>query len=305
MIAFNSARLPAYFFTRFARFCSRLISASFAMATSVSERKFKCGEQRFRFLVGLCSRRDADIQTTQCINLVVLDLGENDLLFHTDVVVTTTIECLARHTTEIAHARQRNRNETIKEFIHLRTAQGHHATDRIAFTNLETRNSFTRLGNDWLLTSDLGQITDSMLDHFLVSHSFRQTHIKRDLLDARHFHHRLVRKLRSQISNDFFFVELLETGHDLLTLYNFAARLVDTDLLTSHVFEASAICLAGCRIEQRNIRPLNRHQLINDATGSTRHRIWLDCLFGDINALNNDMLSINATLNHATLALVL
>src|SRR4030081_1160467 len=103
MIAFNSARLAAYFFTRSARFFSRLISASFAMATSVSERKFKCGEERFRFVVGLRSCRDADVHTTQCVNLVVLNFGENDLLFHTDIVVTATIECSTRNTTEIAH----------------------------------------------------------------------------------------------------------------------------------------------------------------------------------------------------------
>src|SRR6187551_3188895 len=106
MIAFNSARLPANFFTRSARFCSRLISASFAMATSVSERKFKCGEKRFCFFVGLRSSRDTDVHTTQCINLVVLNFGENDLLFHTDIVVTTTIERLARDTTEVANTRQ-------------------------------------------------------------------------------------------------------------------------------------------------------------------------------------------------------
>src|SRR3954471_3870312 len=119
MIAFNSARLAAYFFTKVARFASRLISASFAMATSVSERKFKCGEKRFCFCVGLRCCRDTDIHTTQRVNLVVLNFGENDLLFHTDIVVTATIECTTRHTPEITHTRQRNGNETVKEFVHM------------------------------------------------------------------------------------------------------------------------------------------------------------------------------------------
>src|SRR5690606_19237033 len=118
MIAFNSARLPAYFFTRSARFCSRLISASFAMAASVSEREFKSGEKRFGFVVGLRGGGDADIHTTQCIDLVVLDLGENDLLFHTDVVVATTIECTTRHAAEVANARQRHSDQAIEELIH-------------------------------------------------------------------------------------------------------------------------------------------------------------------------------------------
>src|SRR4051794_976077 len=100
MIAFNSARLPAYFFTRAARFSSRLISASFAMATSVSKREFKCGEKRLRFFVGLRGRGDADIQAAHCVNLVVLNFGENDLLFYTDIVVTATVERTTGHTTE-------------------------------------------------------------------------------------------------------------------------------------------------------------------------------------------------------------
>src|SRR3981081_226222 len=123
MIAFNSARLAAYFFTRSARFFSRLISASFAMATSVSERKFKCGEKRFCFIVGLRCRRNADIHATQRVNLVVLYFGKNDLLFHTDSVVAATVERAPGHAAEVAHTRQRNRDQTIEKFVHVRAAQ--------------------------------------------------------------------------------------------------------------------------------------------------------------------------------------
>src|SRR6478735_7508005 len=150
MIAFNSARLPAYFFTRSARFCSRLISASFAMAASVSEREFKCGEKRLRFVVGLRSRGDADVHATQCVDLVVLDLGENDLLFHTDVVIATTVERTTGHATEVTHARQRDGDQAIQEFVHTGAAQRNHATDRITLTNLEARDRFARLGHDRL-----------------------------------------------------------------------------------------------------------------------------------------------------------
>src|SRR5438034_3165169 len=104
MMAFRAARFAANFSTRSARFCSRLISASFAMI-SVSERKFKGGEEGFRFVVGLGGCRDADIHTTQRVNLVVLDLRENDLFLDADVVVATAIEGTAIHATEIAHAR--------------------------------------------------------------------------------------------------------------------------------------------------------------------------------------------------------
>src|SRR6476620_1949256 len=149
MIAFNSARLPAYFCTRSARFFSRFISESFAMATSVSEREFKCGEKRFGFVVGLRGCGDTDVHATQRINLVVLDLGEDDLLFHTDVVVATAVERTTGHATEVAHAGQRNRDQAVQEFVHAGAAQGHHATDRIAFADLETRDSLASLGHHW------------------------------------------------------------------------------------------------------------------------------------------------------------
>src|SRR3954462_862888 len=99
MIAFRAARFAANFSTRSARFCSRLISASFAMI-SVSEREFKGGEQSFRFVVGLSGRRDADIHTAQRVDLVVLDLRENDLFLDADVVVATTIKRTAIDTAE-------------------------------------------------------------------------------------------------------------------------------------------------------------------------------------------------------------
>src|SRR6478672_7598178 len=103
MMAFRAARFAANFSTRSARFCSRLISASFAMI-SVSEREFEGGEQSFRFVVGLGGGGDADIHATQRVNLVVLDFREDDLFLDTDVVVATTIESFAVHATEVTHA---------------------------------------------------------------------------------------------------------------------------------------------------------------------------------------------------------
>src|SRR5579864_4979076 len=137
MIAFNSARFGAYLAARRARFFSRSISASLATVTSVSERELEAGEQRLCFVVSLRGSRDADVQPTQRVDLVVVDFGENDLLFHTDVVVATTVECTARHATEVTHPRERNRHETVEEFVHRLAAQRDHRADRVALTNLE------------------------------------------------------------------------------------------------------------------------------------------------------------------------
>src|ERR1700743_1430704 len=100
MIALRAARLAEYFCTKRARFFSRSIRASLATLTSVSERELEAGEQRLRFFVGLRGGRDADVQPTQRVDLVVINFGENDLLFHTDVVVAATVERTPRHATK-------------------------------------------------------------------------------------------------------------------------------------------------------------------------------------------------------------
>src|ERR1700752_287634 len=123
MIAFSSARLGANLAARRARFFSRSISASLATVTSVSERELEAGEQCLCFVVGLRSRRDADVQPTQRVDLVVINFGENDLLFHTDVVVATTVERTTRHATEATHTRERNGHETVQKFVHCLTTQ--------------------------------------------------------------------------------------------------------------------------------------------------------------------------------------
>src|ERR1035437_2317241 len=282
MIAFNAARLPAYFLTRSARFCSRLISASFAIAASVSKRKFKCGEKRFSFIVGLRCRRDADIHPAQHVNLVVLDFGENDLLFHTDIVVSTPIERPTRYATEIAYARHRNSDETVKKFVHPSATQSNHAADRITLANLEACDRLARLGDNWLLAGNFCQIAYRMLNDLLVRNCLRQPHVESDLGKTRNLHHRLVTELAGQVSNDFFFIEFLQTGHDFLNLNDFATGLENANFLAIHILEANAISLATCRIKQCDIGHMNWHQLVNDAASYTSHRVRFGRLFGDI-----------------------
>src|SRR5450830_275348 len=213
MMAFRAARLGANFSTRSARFCSRLISASFAMIVLVPEREFKGGEERFRFVVGLGGRGDRDVHTTQRVDLVVLDFREDDLLFDADVVVAAAIEGTAGNATEVTHARQGHGDETIQEFVHTGAAQGHHGTDRVAFADLETGDSFTRLGRHWLLAGDLRQVAHGVFQDLLVGDSFANTHVQGDLGQARHFHYRFVAEFLGQLGNDLLFVYLLQTGH--------------------------------------------------------------------------------------------
>src|SRR5712692_5841123 len=131
MIASSSERLAANFFTVARRFRSRLTSAVFAMVTSVLERELEGGKERTRFLVGLRCRGDGDVQAPQSVDLVVLDLGEDDLFLHAQVEIAAAVERARGNTAEVANARNRHRDQPVQEFVHPAAAQRHHAADRI------------------------------------------------------------------------------------------------------------------------------------------------------------------------------
>src|SRR5690606_7655911 len=144
----------------------------------VAEREVEGGQQCLGFLVSLGAGGDADVHPTDSVDLVVFDFGKDDLFLHTDVVVATTIKSTAGHTTEVAHARQRHGDQAIKKLVHTTAAQGNHATDGVVIANLEASDGLLGLGDDRLLTGNLGHIANSVLDDFLVSDRFRNTHVE-------------------------------------------------------------------------------------------------------------------------------
>ena len=66
----------------------------------------------------------------QRVDLVVLDLGEDDLFLDADVVVAAAVEGAAGDAAEVAHARHRDGHQAVEELVHARAAQRHHAADR-------------------------------------------------------------------------------------------------------------------------------------------------------------------------------
>src|SRR5690554_4128532 len=134
--ASNAARLAANLAASLRRFSSRLIRASFAMSASILERELESREQRLGFLVGFRGRRDADVHPAQRVDLVVLDLREDDLLFDAHVVVAAAVETLARHATEVPHTGNGDRDQTVEKLVHARTTQRDHAADRVAVADL-------------------------------------------------------------------------------------------------------------------------------------------------------------------------
>src|SRR6185369_12192192 len=166
------------------------------------ERELECSQQRLAFFVGLGGGGEADVHATQRVDLVVLDLGKNDLLFDADVVVATAIERATGDATEVAHTGQRDRDKAIEEFIHAHAAQSHHAADGHAVADLETGDGLLRLRDHGLLAGDLGEVAYGVVHDLLVGDRFAHTHVQGDLGEARHLHHGLVAELLDQFGND-------------------------------------------------------------------------------------------------------
>src|SRR3546814_12116306 len=90
----------------------------------MAKREAEGGKQCLGFVVSLSGSGDADVHTTYGVDFVVFDFRENDLLFHPDVVVATSIECTTRNTTEVANARQSHDDQAVQEFVHALATQG-------------------------------------------------------------------------------------------------------------------------------------------------------------------------------------
>src|SRR5712671_277433 len=82
-------------------------------------------------------RRNRDVHTPDLIDLVVLDLGENDLFFHAHAVVALTIERTRRHAAEVADARHRNVDQPVQKLVHASSAQGYLRADGKSRAQLE------------------------------------------------------------------------------------------------------------------------------------------------------------------------
>src|SRR5262249_46363802 len=79
------------------------------------EREVESLEQRSALTVIPRRRGNRDVHAPDLVDLVVLDLGENDLLFHTQAVIALPIERARRHAAEVTNARHRDVDEAVEE----------------------------------------------------------------------------------------------------------------------------------------------------------------------------------------------
>src|SRR6478672_9864748 len=68
--------------------------------------------------------------------------------------------------------------------------------------------------------------------------------------------------------------------------------------------DADAIGLAGRRVEDRHVRLVDRQRLVDHAAGDALHRVRLDVLLDDVDALDDEALLVDATQHGAAASLV-
>src|SRR5438067_9354047 len=87
-------------------------------------------QERQALLVRLRRGRDRDVEAANLLNVVVVDLGEDDLLVDAERVVAATVERSRVEAPEVTDAGQCDRDETVQKLVHARTAQRHARADR-------------------------------------------------------------------------------------------------------------------------------------------------------------------------------
>src|SRR5690606_10785795 len=188
--------------------CSCCSSSS---GRGLTERHTEVREERAALGIRLRRRDDADVETLDRVDLVVLDLREDDLLANAHGEVATAVEATRRDATEVAHAGQRDVAEPIEELPHPLAAQRDHDADLLTLAELEDRDVLLRARHDGRLAGDGLELLDAVVDHLGLVLRLAETHVDRDLDEPRHLHRSLVTKLLHQGLTDLLVVRLLET----------------------------------------------------------------------------------------------
>src|SRR5437016_5643066 len=74
-------------------------------------------EQRECLLIGRCSSGDRDVEAADLIDLVVVDLGKDDLLAHAQRVVPTAVERTWIQPAEVPDPRDRDGHQAVEELV--------------------------------------------------------------------------------------------------------------------------------------------------------------------------------------------
>src|SRR5580698_6770087 len=170
--------------------CCFSIKAFFAMVLAVllSEGKAERCEERPSFLVGACGGDDGDVHAAGRVDLVVVDLGEDQLLGHAERVVAAPVERAGREAPEVTDAGNGQAQQPVEELPAPVAAHGRLDADGLALAELEAGNRRLGSGHDRLLTRDRLEVALGALNEGGLLGGPADAHVDHDLLEPRYFH---------------------------------------------------------------------------------------------------------------------
>src|SRR3954452_6526662 len=180
----------------------------------VDEREAEAVKQRVALLVGLGRGREDDVEPTDLVDCVVVDLREDDLLAHAERVVATPVE-LDRQAAEVADPRDRDRDQAVEELVHARPAQRDGHADRVALAQLELRNRLACATHVRVLPGDRRELLGGRLEDAGLALGVPDSHVHGDLLEARRLHRARVAEATNEPRLDLVVVLLLQARMDL------------------------------------------------------------------------------------------
>ena len=87
------------------------------------------------------------LESTDAIDLVVIDFGENYLLMDAHGEVPSPVEAPPGKSPEVPDTGKGHINEAVQKVVHARSPEGDAGTDGIAFSNLESGDGLPGSGD--------------------------------------------------------------------------------------------------------------------------------------------------------------
>src|SRR5689334_8458150 len=115
------------------------------------EGEIEQAQQLARLFIRLRRGGYDDVHSPDLVDLVVVDLGEDDLRLEAERIIAAAVERLGIEPAEVANARKRDRHQTIEELVHALAAKRDLAADWHAFAQLELSDRLLCLGDHRLL----------------------------------------------------------------------------------------------------------------------------------------------------------
>src|SRR5712691_2019182 len=179
------------------------------------ERHPEVRQQRLRVLVGSRRGDDDHVHAPDLVDLVVHDLGKDQLLSQAQGIIAAAVEALRRYALEVAHAGKRRVDQAVEELVHPRAAERDLRPDRHAFSELEVRDRLLGPGDDRLLARDRPQIGGGEVHHLRVLPRLADADVDHDLLQPWHLERVRVPALLHETRHDGLEEPLLQSRRHL------------------------------------------------------------------------------------------